>query len=333
MGMLADSDSPPPEEAGFVELLALSGRIRQRVRVGSRPIIVGRAYSSDLILEDPYVCPRHAEFRLFEGELRVRDLGSVNGIVDSRGRRGYGELAVPSGQVFQLGRARLRFRGTEFPVAATRRDSDASPLLRLFERRCFLLLLGLGTLGLVAWLSVLESVTKVAASTLTREVSVLVVALLVWAAGWSGANRVTQHRWNFLTHCGVACAALWASVVSETLLVYLAFALQLGPWWKLVLLGVTLPAIALPLYGHLRFTSGAPRRRLGVVATLLASALLGLFTFLEYGLEGDFREVPELSVPLKPPMFLLVGGEAPEAFFARARGLADSLAEEPAAEE
>ena len=44
-----------------------------------RPIVVGRAVTSDLPIYDPTVSRRHAEVVLRNGHVSVRDLGSSNG--------------------------------------------------------------------------------------------------------------------------------------------------------------------------------------------------------------------------------------------------------------
>ncbi len=315
------ADDVSTATGGYLELLSRAGRLRHRVRLGDRPLRAGRAYDNDLILDDPYVCPSHAELELAGDRLRVRDLGSRNGVVAPGGQRAHDEVWVASGQVFQLGRARLRFRSTGFPVAPAREDRRASWLLRLFEKPAFLAPLLLGTAALSAWLTVLESATRMEPSALATRVATLALGLVLWALVWSAATRLAQQRWSFLSHCGVACGALWASSVTETGLLYLVFALQLPTAWEPLLVAASAPALILPLYGHLRFASGASHRRLGLVATGIVCALLGLAAVFEYGVEEPFQDFPELSVPLKPPAFLLVEGESAAAFFQRAGGL------------
>ncbi|MDF1554335.1 MAG: FHA domain-containing protein [Deferrisomatales bacterium] len=318
----------PTAPGGYLELLSRAGRLRHRVRLGALPLRAGRAYHNDLILDDPYVCPTHAELELAGDRLRVRDLGSRNGVVAPGGRRTHDEVWVASGQTFQLGRAKLRFRSTGFPVAPAREDRDASWLLRLFERPGFLVPLLLGTAALSAWLTVLESAKRMEPSALATRVAGIALGLVLWTLVWSAATRLAQHRWRFLSHCGVACGALWASAATETGLLYLVFALQLPTAWEPLLVAASAPALILPLYGHLRFASGASHRRLGWIATGVVCALLALVAVFQYGVDDPFQDAPELSVPLKPPAFLLVRGESPAAFFQRAADLEAVLVDE-----
>lgn len=321
-----------PTTGGYLELLSRAGRLRHRVRLGAHPLRAGRAYDNDLILDDPYVCPRHAVLELAGDRLLVRDLDSRNGVVAPGGRRIHGAVWVASGQTFQLGRARVRFRGTGFPVPPAREDRDASWLLRCFERPAFLIPLLLATAALTAGLAVLESATRMEAAALAGRVAAVALGLVLWALGWSAATRMAQHRWRFLSHCGVACGALWASAAAETGLLYLAFALQLDEAWEPLLMAASGAALALPLYGHLRFASGASHRRLGLVAAGIACALVSLVAVFEYGVDAPFQDTPELSMPLKPPAFLLVHGESPANFLARAGRLEAVLGKQRSAD-
>lgn len=47
--------------------------------LGSAPVIIGRAPSSTLVLEDPYSSSRHARLSNVEGHWWIEDLGSRNG--------------------------------------------------------------------------------------------------------------------------------------------------------------------------------------------------------------------------------------------------------------
>ena len=47
--------------------------------LGTAAISIGRAPSSTLVLDDPYVSTKHAELRQVDGEWTIIDLGSTNG--------------------------------------------------------------------------------------------------------------------------------------------------------------------------------------------------------------------------------------------------------------
>lgn len=47
--------------------------------LGTAPIVIGRAPSSTLVLEDPYASSRHARMSTIDGHWWIEDLGSRNG--------------------------------------------------------------------------------------------------------------------------------------------------------------------------------------------------------------------------------------------------------------
>lgn len=71
------------------------------VRVEGSPFLVGRHSQSALTIPSPTVSNVHAELRIEEGSLYVKDLGSTNGTFIN-GERIQGEFAVGSGDLLQF---------------------------------------------------------------------------------------------------------------------------------------------------------------------------------------------------------------------------------------
>src|SRR5213079_2538659 len=68
-------------EMTFVELFDRRGRLLARHRIERWPVTIGRAYSNDIIVDDPYVCPNHLRLvRNGDEGIVAEDLGSVNGV-------------------------------------------------------------------------------------------------------------------------------------------------------------------------------------------------------------------------------------------------------------
>src|SRR5262245_46518425 len=79
------------------------------VTLGERPLRIGRKPQNDLVVADEKASGVHAEV-VYEGQRHVlRDLGSTNGtLMDGRKVT---EVVLGSGDMFTIGRVRLRFRG------------------------------------------------------------------------------------------------------------------------------------------------------------------------------------------------------------------------------
>jgi DNA-binding NtrC family response regulator len=86
----------------------------REITIGSRPLVVGAHRSCDLVLSDPKVSRRHAELEGCPGGIRVRDLGSTNGIVWQASR--ITEAVVPVGSSIELGSTTLRFLAAQMPA-------------------------------------------------------------------------------------------------------------------------------------------------------------------------------------------------------------------------
>lgn len=65
-----------PEEGPYAELVLSDG---SRVALGDGPVVLGRLPECDVVVNDPNVSRRHAEFRRTTDGVVVTDLGSTNG--------------------------------------------------------------------------------------------------------------------------------------------------------------------------------------------------------------------------------------------------------------
>jgi hypothetical protein len=65
-----------PEEGPYAELVLPDG---SHVQIGEGPVTLGRLPECDIVLNDPNVSRRHAEFRRTNDGVVITDLGSTNG--------------------------------------------------------------------------------------------------------------------------------------------------------------------------------------------------------------------------------------------------------------
>jgi hypothetical protein len=96
---------------------------------------------------------------------------------------------------------------------------------------------------------------------------------------------------------------------------YLSFGFNAG-WLTYAGIGAVAAIFAYMIYRHLRLTSRAPQRTLGIAAAIASVVVWGAFAGLEVA--GDSTR--EGSLPydetLKPPIFLWVTGVTPAVFLA-----------------
>ncbi len=80
-----------------------------RVSLDAKPIMLGRADDSTLVLDDDYASTRHARLSLQGEEWYVEDLGSTNGTYLDRAKVG-GPTRVPLGVPIRIGKTVIELR-------------------------------------------------------------------------------------------------------------------------------------------------------------------------------------------------------------------------------
>lgn len=81
-----------------------------RLRLGSMPILIGRAEDSTLVLDDDYASTRHARIIPQGNGYAVEDLGSTNGTYLDRTRVTTAPMPVPVGLPIRIGRTVIELR-------------------------------------------------------------------------------------------------------------------------------------------------------------------------------------------------------------------------------
>ncbi|MDQ3697879.1 MAG: FHA domain-containing protein [Gemmatimonadota bacterium] len=286
-----------------------------RTRLDSFPAAIGRAYNNDIILDDPYVCPRHLRIeRDAQGQLVIEDVGSVNsttvasvGTANGGGGGGGGgngdrlsRVVLRSGLELRVGRTTLRFWDPEHPVAATLVNADGAVQTRGAGSAVGALLVcavAFGALTIDAWLGSYDrtSLAKHAADSVGW-----ISALATWAGVWALATRVVRHRFHFLAHLVVASAVTVGFIALSAVSEWAAFldpdAGLDGLLW--VVLGI--PLAAALFAGHLAFASALSRRARWRVAASIIGGAAGVFALGAYADRAEFSTSLEYSSAIKP---------------------------------
>lgn len=317
-----------PSAEWIVEVLDRSGRVQHRLSTGPGVLTLGRAPDNDVILDDPFVDPHHAQLELGETGARLEDRGSLNGTwLGSRRRVDSAE--VPDGQHVHLGHSVVRLRSASAPVPPAWRDATSHGWVSVF-RRPWLPVLGLlatvATLTFDAWV---EETRSLGAGILANQLAYPMLGLLLWAGLWSGINRITSHRANFPVHLAIGALALAGLFLANQLVPLLAFALDwhaLAPW---LLLGMEIGIMGLALFAHLQYTAHGRRPLQALGAVLVAAVLLGSPMLGDWLRRDDFNSLPVLNPLLKPPSTRLADGQSVEEFLADADRLRSDLEAAP----
>lgn len=289
----------------IVEVLdARSGEVRAWHRLEGETLALGRAYDNDVVLDDPYVEAHHARIERDDvGTFVLRDLGSVNGLLDPGGIRQAALPATP-GTTACLGHTTIRFQDTEAAIAPAIPDRHGP---RKGVRLPAWVDTPVGQLGISAvaflvilWSSWLDTYQRSATGDLTDLALGMMIVITLWAGIWSVAGRVVTHRFRFLGHLAIVYAILGVLVVWDAISEWLAFVFPDNPLSKPLSIAVVLLLIGVLVAAHLALASAMPRRRRWTAAAVTCVILFAIGTVTTLAERKPFSDVPEFAATLKP---------------------------------
>ena len=302
------STMPTTTTLGLIEAHDRHGALLARAPITRWPVTVGRALDCDLVLDDPFVAPRHLRIDRTVDEHRtveVEVLETRNGARLQRKRHAQGErFDWPGGTPIDLGHTHITLRLSDAPIA----DEQALPE---FPWR---------TVGTTAALVVLVGAAAMASSWLESRdssqylkslPSVLLMLLLVlsaWSGLWAVANKMFAGRLQFWRHVRIACTVYLASEALRLVANLAAFSFSLEALSQFAsVLGVLVLAWA--LYAHL--ATVLPRRRVGLAWTVAAVVALGVPAWLGAQWLNRMRLTNEMYMSSLFPPSLRVAATAP----------------------
>jgi hypothetical protein len=293
----------------FVEEIGRSGEVQRRHALERLPVLIGRGYDADVIVDDPHVAANHLQIRRADdGGLEAVDLGSLNGTTRVGEVTRIHITPITADDVFRIGRTQVRVRVSGDPVTSElpiqQRTWDRHP--GVFAGAAFLLA------AFLAWGNYVSTVDTDSTSIVLLP-TIASIGVLLWTGTWSLVCRTLSGNSNFWAHGIVAFLGCAFFVIVDTLTDYLDFSFDLdgfAPVWA-VIVTATLTGI---MYRHLRLTVRASPQVIGALAVTVAAVFVG-------GIAG-YRTVRDANKPglqaydkaVKPSAFLFANGVAPEQF-------------------
>ena len=310
---------------GFIEILDAKGAISERIQVDSWPLAIGRAYSNQVILGDPYVCPLHLTVAPDEqGRLIARDLQSVNGLRSGAEGARVDQLEIVSGTQFRIGRTLLRYCSVDHPLAPTALDGPSTSHALLAQPY-----LGAAAIALVlAALCIdgfLSSVERVKFIEVVGAPLVTIASMLVWAGSWGLASRIMVSHFHFNRHVTIACGAILGFILLGSVTEWVQFvvpSVQVGWFASLFGSGSILAAL---VYGHLGLASVLSRRSRLWAALMVSLAVVGMSAISDFAARSKFSTVMEYSGVLKPLDAAFLPAISIDDFFTRSEKLKTAL--------
>lgn len=273
---------------------------------GAPGLSLGRAFSNDIIITDPYVGKFQLRVSLspsseFDWHIEITDQTNpifLNGRdIESEG------VDLRSGDKLTTGRTSIVFYAEDHAVPVTREFSIANWLHNHKFKPYIAILMLLVLFGSAMLASYLETATELDWGNLSSVAWVYLIVAFIWASGWSLAGRLLKGDYYLSSHLFFTsiCLILLLLLLNDlgSYIDYMFSSTMAGEivdWIVIVLLGGLLISFNLSLVTH---SSRTFRRGLlvsaGIVATLASMAYMN---------QKEYSNAPSHSITIKPSFIL-----------------------------
>jgi hypothetical protein len=174
--------------------------LHEYIRIETFPVTIGRALDNDVILSDPTVSPHQLRIDRDEsGALRVQNLSGDN-VTRKEGKK-LGDapepLTLPTH--FQMGRVKARMLAPDHEVERTRLMGCDNGNFCFFHSKLWALLMPLIAMGYILLDKYLTAFTSKTAEWYLGDTLESVIMLLILAGSISALNRLSIHRWEYMS--------------------------------------------------------------------------------------------------------------------------------------
>ena len=287
----------------IVELLPAHGsHVERRYVFENGQVTIGRSYSNDIILDDPFVSPEHLLIARSNGHFNVTDLASENGTkINGRGALKDRVAKIQSGDEILIGKSKFKLLLPDHPVEPAK-PMDKFMALRTFVDRKFVAisLTLLTVVAMVASAYLSEPSDKFWKNTFfSLVVGYLFMGFLYSCTiGW--IINFKFHKGFFKRHFAVVNTVALVSIVYSVLnpfLLFWVFSVDVSEFLNYMAMFLFLLGM---FWLSLRLTKDIPTRRDFI---RLASIALSITIFSAWGADAinlDFSSKPSFTSHLSP---------------------------------
>ena len=288
----------------FVEILDRRGNVRDRAKVDSFPVTIGRGYANAVIVDDPLVSVEHLRLSLdMEDGIIVEDLNTLNGTRLSKSRKHIERHRIPAGgeAVIRIGQTVLRLRGDDFAVGpASSSRALHRPFGRYMENSAIAFVVFVTGFGLNVLTFAQEINKKVIWPELVGMSLVLLIVFAVWTGFWSFLNRLVAHSFRFMTHLAISGIASIVFLMLFTAAGYFEFIFSAPAAAEIARFAGFAGIFSLLLYSHLSVMSELSGWKRIVSSALISAGLVGVVLLIHYTHRKEFSNELHFSSVMKP---------------------------------
>ncbi len=296
----------------IVQVAQRSARGPEFTRTDGQPLSVGRAFSNDIVINDPFVAARQLLLACGDNGWTVQILDRTNAVT-LNGETIVGETAaIASGDRLTIGRTDVLLFDEYHPVDPTRKLLLSSWLApnRVGP------LIAFGVLGLVCALDVAAEFLQSAVDLEWKQYAYAglfsAAVSLLWAGAWAITGRVLRHQPNFFAQLLVTALVSAGLTVIYPWADYIEFATSSVTVGRATNYLIALGSVGLLLKLNLLFATNL--RRTTQVAFAVSSVIVGLVYAGERYAETEFEAEPVYSAVVKPPFAHITANRSIDAF-------------------
>ena len=312
----------------FLEILDSRHHVRDRIRVDSFPVVIGRSFTSDVILDDPYVCPSHAQVTQAEdGGFSVEDLGSVNGLFKPRAGKPLPAFRLKPGDSFRIGRTTIRFCTPAQEVAETLTEGGAGLLGLVFNPALAVFTIVLGSIVFTGGIY-LSSYNDLSGAEFLFGMIAVLMLFTVWAGLWSFGTRLVSSQFRFIQHLVWAIGIGAIMFMIDGGLGYVGFILSTDLVGWIIFTPLLFLLSWLFFYGHLSLASNLTRKVKHITTGVIIGIFLTLGGLTAYATHSEFSDRIIFDSTLRQVSARMVRAQPAESFFADLTSLKSDSDEE-----
>ncbi|WP_143871956.1 FHA domain-containing protein [Catenovulum sediminis] len=288
----------------IIQQLNSSGKVIAQHKISKQKITLGRAYSNDIIIDDPHICPHHAQLEIEDnGQICLVDCNSINGIFNQNKKPLAAVTNLNSGDSIYLAKLKFRILRVDHPVADTVALTQSEKTAEFISKKSVVLLLSVLILGLFILGEFLKSLTEFSAKSLYTPIISFIIVLLMWPLFWSLLSRFFKHEVRFWAH--LSCLLISLLVFKLILFVGTIVSYNFGTQTALIFQAtlsylVTFICLKFSLY---LFNQRKNKRQVKL-SFIFTSAIFALLTIGVYVKKAEFSALPKYSGLILPPVLL-----------------------------
>jgi hypothetical protein len=312
------------ERLAWIETLDRHGDVATRHPVYEWPVKVGRAYTNDIVLDDPYIAASHLEIsQTDKGRYQLKRLDSINGLTVNTLRGKQIDAIISANNVARIGQTQLRIRPIDYLVPAEKL-LPGIPWLRGWPAFFIGVTVLLSSHLLHQWLNYDRAeVYEILLSPILPDIPLL----LLWAGFWALIGRVQSGCANIIAHAVIASLLIGLLMLISCAIDYVDFAFNQNQIINM-LLYMTFPLILGTLfYRHIILVSRISRRRLRITLTALFIGLGSVAFTIEVLTPESDRSYMSFSRTIGPPSMLRAQGKSTDEFISGASVLKSRVSE------